>query len=942
MAFHAPALKFGAILIATSVSSVAAGNLSGTIRDATNGNSLPGANIVLSGTAFGSAADRDGVYRIPGIPAGDYTMLVSYIGYKATSLPITIVEDRDIQQNVELAFEVVAGQEVVVTAQLAGQAQAINQQLASNTIVNVVSADRIQELPDQNAAESLGRLPGISIERDAGEGTKVVIRGLSPKFNSITVNGERIPSTDPEDRSVDLSMISPELLAGIEVFKALTPDMDADAVGGTVNFVIRKAPAGLKTTTRLQTGYNSHEQEYGQYKGSFSASNRLFSDRLGIVATGSVQRANRSSDLLDAGYLVLVTEEDTEIRVNNLNLGDRLEIRERFGASIALDYSWGDHALLYTTFWGRTDRNDLRRRKRYRLGSFYVEYDLRDRDITNHLLTHNVSGKHQLGALNLGWRLSSSTSQQDIPFSHTARFRELDPFYNDLIENQGPELIPQGAKNVLENTFFKDSLFDSSLVIDRDVTAQMDFSVPFKLGRFLAGKLKLGLKQRFKDRERDNTRYWTSHFGIDDLGAADTTGQWSLTSDRKVRISNFTDQDVLGDEFLNGRYLIDPLLDRDKLNDFLQTYRAPGEDLYILDPTVDIDDYEAGETIYAQYAMVELKLGERLMFMPGVRFERTVNNYRSIFGNPFIDDEGAASISGLTDTTGGQDFIDLLPMVHLRYRLASWTDLRLAATKTLSRPNYFNLVPWRRVARGESTIEQGNPELKHTQVWNYDIFWSLYNRLGLFTLGMFYKELENIDYIRNSRVQGGEFNGFSLTEPVNTDRASTVTGWEVEVQTNFKFLPGLLSGIVLYANYSQMESETFYPLFLIGPRSPDPPFSPTVIDTFRTGRMPGQVNYIGNFTLGYDLGGFTGRVSAVFQGSSLGTVGRVIEGDGFTAAFTRWDIALQQRISKGFSIYLNLNNISNTSESTFLSVQSFPTREEFFGWSTDLGFRFNF
>ena len=113
-----------------------------------------------------------------------------------------------------LAPEALLGQEVVVTAQLRGQRAAINQQLTSNRIVNVVSKDRIQELPDNNAAESISRLPGISIERDAGEGSKVVIRGLAPTYNAITVNGQKIPATDPQNRSVDLSMISSDILCG--------------------------------------------------------------------------------------------------------------------------------------------------------------------------------------------------------------------------------------------------------------------------------------------------------------------------------------------------------------------------------------------------------------------------------------------------------------------------------------------------------------------------------------------------------------------------------------------------------------------------------------------------------------------------------------------------------------------------------------------------------
>jgi len=100
----------------------------------------------------------------------------------------------------------------------------------------------MQELPDANAAEAIGRLPGISLQRDAGEANKVVVRGLSPKYVNVTLEGLKMPSTDMNDRSVDLSMIQTESLGGVEVNKSLRPDMDADAIGGTVNLRLAKAP----------------------------------------------------------------------------------------------------------------------------------------------------------------------------------------------------------------------------------------------------------------------------------------------------------------------------------------------------------------------------------------------------------------------------------------------------------------------------------------------------------------------------------------------------------------------------------------------------------------------------------------------------------------------------------------------------------------------------
>ena len=943
-------LIFGLFVLGPCGVLAQSGTVNGRVTDAQTGDPLPGATVRIAETSFGAATGLDGRYRIVGVAAGAQRLVISYIGYQTAEFDITVPVGGTVRQDAAISFGIVEGQEVVVTAQLEGQARAINQQLSSNTIVNVVSSDKIQELPDANAAETLARLPGISVQRDAGEGQKVVVRGLSPKFNSITVNGERIPSTDQADRSVDLSMISPDVLAGIEVFKSLTPDKDADAVGGTVNFVIRNAPEGLRGNFRLQAGYNAHVEETGPFKATGSLSNRFLAGKLGVLLTGNFQRADRSSDLLDADYSFASESRDGQergvIRIENLNLGDRIETRDRFGGSAAFDYALKNGSLRFNTFWSQTDRDEIRRRKRYRLGATRTEYDLRDRDITTALWTNSLSGRHEFPGAELTWQASYSRSRQRMPFSFTARFRELAAFDAELLDDTGgPDLIPQAAKNLIDRTFFKDSAYDTTFVLDRDFTAQADLKVPFNVGNVVTGYLKTGGKYRDKFRDRDNTRWWTSSFNINNLGAEifeDPDGYYrtfDLDIQRRILISNFIDPEFDTSDFLEDRFAFGPGLDQDALLEFGEQFY---DDIFVIDERVDLEDYEAGEAIAAGYLMAEVNLGRRVMVLPGFRYERTETEYTSIFGRPISGDDGQAGIGSRRDTTGGQTYGEFLPMAHLRYRPTDWFDIRLAVTKTLSRPNYFNLVPWERIDFFDNNIERGNADLKHSKAWNYDAFLSFYNRLGLFTVGGFYKEVEGIDYLRQTRITEGEFNGFQLTEPVNAEGTSTVYGFEVELQTNLRFLPSPLDGVVLYANYSRIYSETFFPFFEIGPRSPDPPFRPIIIDTVRAGRLPGQADYIANLSVGYEKGGFTGRISMIYQGPSLQFVGTRGELDGFTNTFARWDLAVQQKIGRGLSVYLNVNNLTDRPEAAFLGIETFATVEEFFGWTADLGVRYKF
>jgi TonB-dependent receptor len=915
------------------------GGVTGTVVGILSNEPLVGANIMVGGTVIGAAADIDGKFRINNIPIGSQNIKCSYIGYKSKSVTINIISNKIIEIKFELASDVLLGEDVVVTGILEGQQRAINQQLTANTIVNIVSKDKIEELPDQNAAETVGRLPGISIQRDAGEGSKVVVRGLSPKFNSITLNGERIPSTDPEDRSVDLTMISSDMLAGIEVFKSLTADKDGDAIGGTVNFITKKAPKKFKGDFRIQLGHNNIRNEYTNFKTNISLSNRFFDNKLGLLFSGNYQNVNRGSDLFDGGYATDGVKEDGSARiiVNNINLGHRTETRKRYGASLAMDYALENGSLLFNSFYSATDREEVRRRKRYRVGQSYVEYWLRNREINTDLFTNSLSGQHLFESLTIDWRTSYSTTSRDIPLSHDSQFRELAAFNNNLIEDQGPKLIPLGAKNKLDATFFKQDFLDNDITDDKDFTAQLDFKYDFSLGNNIAGYFKGGGKYRNKDRSRDKTQFFTSAFAINDLGAANSD-LFALTSERKIKISNFYDNSFDPNNFLDGQYEFGPGLDVDLLQQFSKKY----SDLYLNNNEVDLEDYEAGEQIIAGYLMTEINIGPQLMFLPGIRYEKTINDFQSVIGRASSsDDRGAPTIIGRTDTLGGRSYEDFLPMIHLRYKPKDWFDVRLAFTRTLSRPDYFKLVPWERVS--VDLVERGEPNLKNTKALNYDLFLSFYNNYGLFTLGGFYKTLVDIDYIRTNRIQDpGPNLGKMLTQPVNADGETKVYGFEIELQTNLRWLPSPFDGFVLYANLSVIKSETFFPLFLIGERSKLPPYSPIIIDTVRAGRMPGQADKVANLSIGYEKGNFTGRVSMIYQGSALQYVGTISEEDGYTDASIRWDFTMQYEFIKGLSMFFNLNNFSNTPEKAFLGIESFPTREEYYGWTGDLGVRYKF
>lgn len=974
------------------------GLLSGTINDQALNEPLPFVAIGIANLNIGTTSDLDGKYRLLNVPAGTHEVSFSYLGYETQLKTITIAAGEELEVNISLGEGGVTMDEVVVLGQATGQRAAINRQINSNTIVNVISKEKLQELPDQNAAESVGRLAGVSIYRDAGEGQQVSIRGISPRFNAITVNGERLPSTEQSTRSVDLSMISADALDGIELFKAIRPDMDGDAIGGTVNFTIKKADAGVRSTIRLLGGYNDLKNDFGQFRGSAAVSNRLLKNKLGVIATANYQEINRSNEFLTTNYEFTGNDPNTGepvIRIATLNLGDRIEKRKRYGGALNLDYDFdADHRLMLSTNLSQLNRDDQQYRRRYRVSDNEQRFTARQRERSTELFVSTLSGKHAINNFSINWRGSYASSNQRTPFSLRGQFWELAATNTGVGQNASLSTVPAVFKNDLSNTSLRDLQLSTDFVQEDRRTFQLDFQYDFRASKNVNGFLKFGGKYRSVKRARDiSEKFMRPYLNGTENPALSNPELFVTKTGSQILLGNFLG-DYRNDAFFDGLYDLLPGdeesrkatfsaldgIDLAAYNALFGTAYASGDGLVYeghIDPekllafyerfedraqlngAVDLEDYDGQEAIYAAYAMTEMNIGKWLMLMGGLRFERTDQSYNSRTGSPLEEDEGGSGLIELTDVFAAQGYSELLPMAHMRIKTAEWFDVRAAVTKTLARPNFFNLVPWERINNSEQIIDRGKPDLKHTTAWNYDLFLSFYNKFGLLTIGGFYKELSNIDYIKNSAIVDREnlFNGYTLNEPANVSGISTVQGVEIDLQANFRSLNGFWRGIVLGANVTLSQSETFYPVFdVITEFIPVAPFFvTTLIDTVRSGPIVGQADLIANFNLGYELGGFSGRISAIHQTAALSPgnagigrsgagVGRIPALDFFDDSFWRFDLALKQKLDqKGrYTLLFNMNNISNAPERALLGTRSLLQEEEFFGFTMDFGLLYKF
>ncbi|HUI66313.1 MAG TPA: carboxypeptidase-like regulatory domain-containing protein, partial [Bacteroidota bacterium] len=446
--------------------------MKGRVLDNETGEPLVGALIVIQSTSMGAATDLDGKYYVPNIPAGTYTVRISYLGYGAITREVTIQADATAEHVFRLKAEAVQGQEVVVTAQARGQNMAINQQLASDNVVNVVSAARIQELPDANAAESVGRLPGVSLLRSGGQATQVVIRGLQPQYNSIMIEGIAIPSNDGGSvsingnsfaptytsggRAVDLSMISSHSLEGIEVYKTATPDMDAAFLGGAVNFTLREAKgtaSGAPSVSLLsQGGYNDLMNTYHDYKFVASIENRYLDDRLGIFVQGIAQRQNLTSNQLGGSYYQPDKQDKPDsVVLGSLNLSFVPVDQRRYDGALTLDYRIPDGKIALINLFSYGKSTNEYHSETYDLGTYGNDIQFGTGMWTNelHASTNILEYEQTVSSFTVSAKIANAYSDNRIPNSWAMVFDQLSAGTQNIGLYQSPVQIAQAAQGLI-------------------------------------------------------------------------------------------------------------------------------------------------------------------------------------------------------------------------------------------------------------------------------------------------------------------------------------------------------------------------------------------------------------------------------------------------------------------------------------------------------------
>ena len=947
-------------LLLTTSSFAQSGSISGHVIDKTTNAALPGANVILEGTSFGAATNLDGNYVIHSVPVGKYTLTVSYIGYNSTSVQVEVTADKTLEQDFSLLAKSVESKAVVVTAQASGQRGAINQQLTSNTITNVVSAEKIHQLPDGSAAQALSRLPGLSLMN----GDQVVIRGIQAKENLILVNGIQLPSTDINTRATNLGFISSNMLSGIEVTKVLTPDMDANAIGGVVNLKLREAPKNFHFDVLTQGNYNQQDRTLDNYTFWASASNRFFNDKLGVFIQANANRHDAGNDQTSAAYAddgYGLPRGQNPYEMSTFTFSDQQNVSSTTGGSLLLDYKLPNGIIKVQNTFSKVIYDNASYNTQFDLAGSRIIYSLNRDKNDKKLLINALEAEYNFGNLKAELTLSHSYSNKatDIrygdpgdnvnfqnssdgaPFgvdangnniSYSTTRRTMTP--DDVFKiNVNPDdykgaIIQDWA--VIRSQAFKQHIYNGKLDFTLPVSFSKDFSAEFKTGGKFTRSTRVNDLEEWYKRTGDANFYTT---------VANFIPGKTLSNTSPLLFTDLQNADYTrGQYFLEGTYPYNYAFNV-PLTDNFWTTALPGWGPSRHQAGSLTNDFDGAEIFTAGYIMGTFNVGPKFTLITGARLEHYNMDYKA--SNFFVTHnvDGNGKVLDTLNTVNRNDD-NIFPNAQIRYKFTDWADIRVAFSQTISRPDYNAILPRTYFSPGNGSAA-GNPKLKPSVSTNYDVYLSFYNNeIGLFTVGGFYKRIKDVFYgtgiyFQNLQKYNISFpdsafwqsQGIGAPNPseiintfINNPYPAHIKGLEFDWQTNFWYLPEPLNSLVLNVNYTRVWSNMDYQQELNNSEAYsyiDPITGRTkfgfhyyTVDTTYSDRLLNQGNDIVNVALGVDYKGFSGRISFNMQGNVITNVSSSPEQDSYTGNIYKWDFTIKQKLPiEGLSVSLSGINI---------------------------------
>jgi TonB-dependent receptor len=787
------------------------GAISGKVIDAT-GAVIQGAAVQLTPSGLSTTSDALGEYSFASVPAGAYTLTVTSVGFNATKQNITVPGGQTLRSDVTLI--VATGiEQVVVSAESGYNAiQAINEVINAPNIVQVMPETEILSLPNANVADAIGRMPGVTLQRDEGEGVYVQVRGLDPRLTNVTIDGVTIPSPESAVRQINLATIPSDMIQSIELNKTLSANQDADGIGGSVNLVTKMA--GESPTFNIETTMGETPIEGTRYIGNVDLTlGKRFgaSKRWGVIMGAGYDYNGRGINDIEP-QPDLNPDGTATPYYDGVTLRDYRYQRLRWGGTMGADYKLSDHSSLAAHFL-LSDFKDWGDKWYYGINTLdKPKYYESSRKPDFAIGSLSIGGNHILSKFWVTWGSAVSRSRElnaagnpEVKFSTAKKLKSFDSANCNYTGTAAKSVyLPTWSPSCMQpNAVAADDTFTlSNYSVDEFITTtgqgvQLNLQEWGSVGtNYHLGKLPATLE--FGGEFRNNHKFQNAYTPSYDYNGSATADQF--------------EDGYVDPGYYSGNYHMGPTTGFDKLVGYFDN----NQNLFSLDVndthfSSDSANFNLVERVSAGYIMNTINWS-RLRLQTGLRIEGTTLRTLGYIANQ------DANGNWISDTTAksNNSYWDPLPSVQARYAITSDTNIRAVYARGISRPNPYDLIPYVSPNFGANpAITIGNPNLLPTHANNYDILVEhQIKSLGLIAGGYFYKQLSNpifADYSiipASSPYYGTSGAAVDIQQQNVNGSGAHVSGLEIAYQQRFTALPGGLSGLGINANYAFTTSNT--------------------------------------------------------------------------------------------------------------------------------------
>ena len=828
-------------LLSHSVFSQQTGKISGKVTDTKSGESLIGLTVKITGGTSGASTDVEGRYILGNLVPGKYSLTFSYIGYQSKNITeIDVVAGKTTNLDVTVGeASSQALQEVVVTATI--RQETVNalyaQQKNSVRVSDGISSESIRRSPDRNTGEVLKRVSGTTIQ----DNKFVIVRGLSDRYNSASLDNGVLPSTEPNRKAFSFDIVPANLIDNIVISKTATPDLAGDFAGGSIQIVTKDIPDDNFMSFGLGYGYNSQatfknfqsgSRNFTDYLGfdnglrqipnKFPSTRIIVNNLTGPLKNNAALRAlpqafdvNNSQGFLNQNYQFTMgrvkdfeksgsslgailslsyrnSQNTNEGIVRKYHVFDYLDDQYKFstnvGALANFAYKFKGSRITLKNIYNRTYDDQYTSRTGTNVSTssdnrFYA-FDL----IQKSLFKTALEGEHRLGdkSAKIKWTLGFSNVVNNQPDQRKVNYTR----------NVSERNNPAALYNASITTIGKENTRLFSDLNENGYSGEVSYSLPFMMGKKNA-TFKAGVASSFRDRL----------FNVRFLGMLLNPLDPDANQIRQRPLNTLFDLELIN----SGKYKLDEIGNA-------------------------ADNYTANSLINSGYVMMDNKIGTKSRLVYGVRIEHYDLNLTT---------------SDNTIKPVSQNFIDILPSVNYTLSVTPKSNFRASYFRTLARPEFRELAPFAFYDYELLAIQQGNPDLQRSLIDNGDLRFEFFPAAGqIFSVSAFYKKfnnaIESAIFDVNSTANVTYFNS----------REASVYGAELEMRKTLEFLgsnPGL-KNTTLYTNFSLIKSKVQNPVISnqIETERPLIGQSPYVINA---GIQHTAMNNLLNFNLLYNRSG---------------------------------------------------------------------------------------